>query len=43
MPFKDAVPSVVIAVHTCGDFLHVNPHLHITTTDSSFRATVNLR
>jgi hypothetical protein len=35
-PFDDAVPGAAIAVHTFGDFLQFNPHLHIIATDGCF-------
>ena len=34
--FDDAVPGGAIAVHTFGDFLQFNPHLHIIATDGCF-------
>ena len=33
---SDAVPAAVIAVHTFGDFLGFNPHLHILASDGCF-------
>jgi hypothetical protein len=35
----DAVPGAVIAVHTFGDFLQFNPHLHIIATDGCFSSS----
>ena len=36
VPFDDAVPGAVIAVHTFGDFQQFNPHLHLIVTDGCF-------
>ena len=33
---KDAVPGVTVAVHTFGDLLETNSHLHILVTDGCF-------
>jgi hypothetical protein len=32
----DSVPGAAIAVHTFGDFVQFNPHLHLIATDGSF-------
>ena len=36
VPFDDAVPGAAIAVHTFGDFVQYNPHLHLIATDGCF-------
>lgn len=36
VPEGDAVPGVLIAIQTFGDFLGFNPHLHILCTDGCF-------
>ena len=36
VPFDDAAAGSAIAVHTFGDFLKFNPHLHIIATDGCF-------
>ena len=36
-PYVDAMPGASIAVHTYGDFLNFNPHLHAIVTDGCFR------
>jgi hypothetical protein len=33
VPFDDAVPGAAIAVHSFGDFVQFNPHLHLIVTD----------
>jgi hypothetical protein len=33
VPYDDAVPAAVIAVHTFGNFRNFNSHLHIMATD----------
>jgi hypothetical protein len=38
-PLGDAVPGAAIAVHTFGDFLQFNPHLHIIATDGCFSSS----
>jgi hypothetical protein len=35
-PSDDSVPGGAIAVHTFGDFVQFNPHLHLIATDGSF-------
>ena len=37
-PGTDAVPGASIAVHTYGDYLNFNPHLHAIVTDGCFLA-----
>jgi hypothetical protein len=34
----DAVPGASIAVHTYGNFLYFNPHLHAIVSDGCFRS-----
>jgi hypothetical protein len=34
--FDDAVPGAAIAVHSFGDFVQFNPHLHLIVTDGCF-------
>jgi hypothetical protein len=36
VPQGDAVPGVVIAIQTFGDFLGFNPHCHVLCTDGCF-------
>ena len=36
VPFDDAAPGAAIAVHTFGDFVQYNPHLHLIATDGCF-------
>ena len=36
VPENNAVPGVVIAIHTFGDFLGWHPHLHVLCTDGCF-------
>ncbi len=42
-PGIDAVPGASIAVHTYGDFLNFNPHLHAIVTDGCFLANGNFK
>ncbi|MDX9788743.1 MAG: transposase [Desulfobacterales bacterium] len=39
----DAVPGASIAVHTYGDFLNFNPHLHAIVSDGCFRSDDTFR
>ena len=36
VPKADSTPGAVVAVHTFGDFLNFNPHIHILATDGCF-------
>ena len=36
VPEQDAVPGATVAVHTFGDLLETNSHLHILVTDGCF-------
>ena len=36
VPEDNAVPGAVVAIHSFGDFLGWNPHLHILVTDGCF-------
>ncbi len=36
VPFEGAAPGAIVAVHTFGNFLNFNPHLHIIATDVCF-------